>query len=751
MRISTNEITRKPPKRWWKWTKRFLLLCFLGITMMVASIVFYVFINLRNLPEVNSERLKTYEPTKILDSKGNIIYQTTSKHVGIMTYNEIPDLYKKSLIAVEDENFWENKGYSTAGVINMVTSVLLNKINPNITVRGGSTLDQQLIKNAYFNGGRNVKTTTRKIQEIYLAQQLDHNFSKQEILTFYVNHLEYAEGDTGVKSVMMTSFGKTPEDYKDKTTENIAETAYLVGLGQNPTIYNLYVNPKAGNARKNTVLSVMKEKGYITKSEYQKAKAYDVTNGLKPRYWEAEKQNAQNLKYKTYTDQVLNNIKSMGYNTEDVSLQVHTFLNPDIYDNITNTVRQDKYYQDGSNRDNPVQIGVTVMNKDGIVEGMVGSRIEGDENNRAIQRTRSSGSSMKAFTAYGPLLQYLGNSYTTQSQFDSSAYLYPGTNTYMNNWGKETYGMVDMQKAMRLSLNTVVGRIDDNILGSNRMKSFLHSVNLDVKDVYSSVDGIGINISSLDAAAAYNALNNGGIYIKPRFINYIEFSDGSKKTIPEEQYRAMNSSTAFVLLQMMRGVVQDGYTAKDAKIDQYQGYAAKTGTVGLHDGSTSPNVYGDGGTDAWFDSVTNNGYSIAIWTGYDNPNTSPQIADDFKGIQYMGKDLQLMLNGNKSISNWAQPEGVRHLNGSNLNANYAVTDSKDINNNDITTVQDLTDNYFNLKSVTKAEPEKKINDWTKKIASEYKKFYDIWKNDNSVLNNKNILNHDVYDSLKGSE
>ena len=101
-----------------------------------------------------------------------------------------------------------------------------------------------------------------------------------------------------------------------------------------------------------------------------------------------------------------------------------------------------------------------------------------------------------------------------------------------------------------MSLNTPVGRIADDLLGSGRMKAFLHGVGLDVKDQYSSVDAIGLNISSLQLAAAYNTLNNGGVYTKPRFVDKIQFTDGSEKTIEPTRHRAMNASTAFVLSQI---------------------------------------------------------------------------------------------------------------------------------------------------------------------------------------------------------
>lgn len=739
---------KKTPRKWVTRLKQLCLILILGVITCITIAVLYIFLNLQSLPSVNRQSLNTYEPTKIVDSQNNIIWQSTTNHVGIMKTNEIPTLYSKSLIAVEDGDFWTNKGYSKTGVANMILSVLYSKINHNVEVRGGSTLEQQLIKNVYFDGGLNIKTTTRKIQEIYLAQQLDHNYTKKQILTYYVNKLSFAEGDTGIKAVMMTDFGKTPSDYKTRSIENIAEQAYLAGLGQNPTVYNLYTNPKAANYRKNTVLSIMKSKHYITKAEYIQAKKFDLTTVLKPRYWQSTQQQAQNLKYKAYTDQVLSNIKSLGYNINDISMTVHTFLNQDTFNNITNTVRENKYYQDGNSANKSEQVGATIIDKNGIVQGMVGSRFGNDEVNRAIQRSRSSGSSMKPFTAYGPLFQYFGNKYNTGTEMSSENYLYPGTNVYMHNWGDYTYGNVSLQKALRMSLNTVVARIDDDILGSTRMKTFLHGVGLDTKSSYTAIDGIGLYISTLDAAAAYNALNNGGIYIKPRFINYIRFSDGSKKTIPIEKKRVMNASTAWVLTQMLRGVVSTGYTGASAAIKSYTGYAAKTGTVGLAASSHAPSTYGTGGSDAWFDSITNGGYSIALWFGYDQPNASPQVSDSFKGSLILGKDLQTQLNGNKSIANWTEPANVKNLGGTGLDTNYAITDSKDITVSNSTKVS-LSTNYSQLNNIGTVKPKTKASSkWESTITNNAQDIYNLFNSNHDVLNSTQVINSDVYNALQ---
>lgn len=717
-------------KRFAKWTGLTVLT---SVTALGLAGTYFYYSNTRDLPKPNPSFLKNYETSKITDKDGNIIWQSTETRIDTTTYKELkPTLLDDGLIAVEDKTFWKNSGVDWLGTAIGVANG-----------RGGSTIDQQLIKNKFFNGGNNISTIKRKFQEWFLALQLNQNFSKKEILELYVNNLSYAEGDTGLAAIAKTYFNKNMSDYTERSIENIAQQAYLIGLGQNPTAYNLYEHPEAAKKRMKVVLGVMKKAKIITASEYKEAKNYDLTSTLQPRYWESEQQVAQNKKYKTYTDNVLKEIATMGYNIEDVTLNIKTFLDQATYDNITNTVRDNQYYLDENE-----QIGATVIDKDGIVVGMVGGRSDDDELNRAIQTTRSSGSSMKPFTAYGPLYQYFGDLYSTASIFSSAPYLYPGTSVYMNNYGNYTYGNVTAMYALRMSLNTPVARIDDELLGSNRIKTFLANVGLDVKDSYSSVDGIGIDISSLQAAAAYNAINNGGVYTEPRFVDTITFTDGSVKTVKAKHRQAMNPSVAYVLSQMLRGVPQANYTATAAAIPNWEGYAGKTGSVALDSSSGAYNLYGNGGSDVWYDSFTNGGYSISIWMGYDQPNTSPQVADDFKGHQKLGKDLQLMLNNNaSSIANWTRPDTVSVISGAGLDTNYAVTDSKDNTSNNIvtTTVNSISSNLSILESITKAkETEKADSNWKTKAQTDDD--YTLFKSYPS-LSDTTVINKSLYDKL----
>lgn len=701
-----------------KWLRRIGIIALLCVTLLVVTLFAgTVFISRRldNMPIIDSQYLQTYSTSKIVDTNGDVIWQPIDRRVETMTFEEIPELYRDGIIAVEDRDFWTNDGFSIKGVGNMVFGVIRSKIDSSYRARGGSTIDQQLIKNKFYDGGRGHEITTRKIQELFLSKQLNDNFSKEDILTFYVNDLEYAEGAIGAKAIMRTYFNKGPADYKERTSENIAEMAYIVGLSQAPTTYNLYEDVEAATDRMMIVLTAMRDQKVITEDEYQDAYYYDLTTNLQPRQWQAEKQHAQNLKYKVYTDAVHREIRDLGYDLDKVSLTINTFLDPEVFDSIKTMTRDPKYYLDSNQ-----QIAVTVIDSDGIVVGMVGSRSDSDELNRAIQETRSSGSSTKAFTAYSPLLQYFGDTYNTASLFDTSNYKYPGSDAVMHNYGRATYGMDTMMSSLRRSHNTPVARIDDEILGSARMKKFLHGVGLDNQDGYSSVDGIGLHISTLQNAAAFNALNNLGEYTKPRFVNSITFSNGHTTTIEPTRHQAMNPSVAWVTNHMLRGVPATMPTTT-ANIPSYIGYAGKTGSVAFDSAVNPPAPYGTGGSDVWFSSMTQGGYSISAWAGFDIPNTSPQIPNNYKKHQTLTKDLQVMLNAGRTPENWTMPEGVKHLSGSGLGAHYAITDAKDT---DFKTATWPTIPDYDKLNITKVVPNTDVSPtWQEDIGSLWYDYY----------------------------
>ena len=229
------------------------------------------------------------------------------------------------------------------------------------------------------------------------------------------------------------------------------------------------------------------------------------------------------------------------------------------------------------------------------------------------------------------------------------------------------------------------------------------------------------------------------MYTQPRFVDEITFIDKSVKKIEPKRNRAMKESTAFVLTQMLRGIPQPSSTAPLATIPSYQGYGGKTGTVAFDASVNAPAPYGAGGSDAWYNSFTKDGYAISVWTGYDTPNSSPQIPDTYKEFTRLGANLQQLLNGNKSIPNWQQPANVRHLGGSNLSAHYQITDASDIGATllNIPTLSKFP-NITSIKEETKVE-----KDWNKHLGSD-EKLYKLWKSNPSITERYGILDEELY-------
>lgn len=714
-----------------------LLITASAVGLFLAALV--VNKELEDIPLIDAQFLKTYPTSEITDKDGKVIWQPTDYRVSTMTYDEIPELYKDFLVATEDKEFWESKGFSPKGIFNMVTGTIRSKVDSSYKARGGSTIDQQLIKNKYFDRGHGHSVVTRKIQEIFLSMQLNQNFTKEEILTFYVNDLEFAERTTGVKAIMKTYFNKSPKKYEERTPENIAEQAYLVGLSQAPTSYNLYTDPEAGTRRMQTVLDIALEDELITAKEHKEARKYDLESNLQKRGWEDRKQHKENLKYKTYTDGVKKELRELGYDIDKVSVKVVTHLDRELYGQIEDKVREDYYYLDKNQ-----QIAVSVVDSDGIVVGMVGSRSGGDDElNRAVQTSRSTGSSTKPLLAYAPLLQYFGNQYNTASKFDTSNYRYPGSKATMHNYGQGVYGHQTMHQSLIRSFNTPVGRIMDGILGTGRVSEFLSGLDLDNQETFTSVDGLGIHASTLEVAAAYNAFNNLGEFAKPRFVDKIVFINEKEKVIEPRTNKAMNPSVAWVTNHMLRSVPNKGGTAPEAHIPGFGGYAAKTGTVGFDRSVNAPAPYGIGSSDLWYNSYTNEGYSISVWAGYDKPNTSPQMPSYYRKHQTLGKDLQIMLNKN-APKVWAMPSGVSKISGEGRKTLYRVTDSSDSHVKDLEW-SDLEE--YNKLNLDDFQGDDRVDpDWEEKEKSKWFEYY----KDGGELN-PTIIDEELYERMKGSD
>lgn len=683
-----------------------LILC-LTITTGFAITTSYVISVLSKTPTITQQQLESEATWNIYDDKGQIIASQTDTKRQYIKYKDIPQLYIDSVLSTEDKDFFHEKGISLPRTTKAVFDYVIAKaLHRNEPTAGGSTIKQQLIKNVAYSTLTKDRTVQRKIQEAWLAQQLTDNWSNQQILEWYINRINMGEHSYGADTVCYTYFGQHLYDYKEKTPENISKMALIAGLGQAPSTYNLYDNPKAVQQRRDIVLNLMYRNHKLTKKQYHQAKSIPITQDLKPRFWQTTESNKQISEHNAYITSVLKQVKSLGYDLDKTPLQIYTHLNQEKDSSLQAIVANPIYY-----KDNGQQIAATIVDPNtGNVIAQSGSRNQANEEpysyNRATQRSRSSGSTIKPFIDYGPAIEYngLGSTY----QLDSSPYQYPGTSIIANNYGGYSYGIVDMKKALRLSLNTPAIRILDNVVGTSAAKTFLTNLNMDVKDNYGSADALGLDLSTEDFAAGFAAIANGGTYHQPNYIDHLVFSDGSSKSITTTSRQAMKASTAYILAKILEGTTHDGYSAQGAKIPEYQGYLVKTGTVGYdtNDGVFRPDL---SASDSWMSGATKS-IAASVWTGYDAPNepnhwiTADQTtrADIFVAIMKT-------FNQGLDTSDFTKPDTVSQS-GTGFEANYAPLDkATTVANINIPSLTPFTNNFVNVSP--KAHVDKNDSAW----------------------------------------
>lgn len=719
-----------------------LIAAVLSSTLAVVGVVGYINHVISKTPVITEKQLMSESTSNMYDINGNKIWSDTESRRDYVKFDQLPKTYIDLLLAVEDSEFYKEKGVSKKGVFNAFKTTILSKINPSIDARGGSTIDQQLLKNS-SDELVNRSSYERKIMEWWRAYQMNDNFSKDQILEYYVNKIYLGEFSYGAETVSLTYFGKHLNELAEPTPENLSKLAIIAGLGQSPSKFNLYDNPEAVEKRRYEVLLSAVRKKILTEAQFKEILKINVKADLKERYWRNEEIKSKVKSYNAYVDSTLKQLSDIGYDYKKTPIQIYTYLDTAQQDWLTEQVNNPIYYANEGQ-----QVAVTVVDpQTGVVLAQSGGKNEDAYGlNRATQQTRSSGSSTKPFISYGPAIEYFG--YASNATFDSSNYVYPGTNIVASNYGGYTYGTVTMAYALQMSMNTPALRLLDQVLGSTYPKDFLSRLNMDVKDVYGGSDALGIDVSTEQEAAAFAAIANGGTYRKPTYIKSLTFSDGSTKEVEIESRRAMKESTAFILAKMLEQTMQPQASATEAKINEFAGHFAKTGTVGYGlDGVWRPEY---SASDKWISGATKS-VSISVWTGYDSPNEPGHwLEDQNKGYMYLYTTLMRHYNEGKDTSAFIQPQTVA---GSGLAlAPTDVTNQEDafrpnfpVVNYDSNAYAWLTNKNDKFKveqkhKVSRVPENFKENEWVNSLTEEQKAIYEQWKlNPDTELKLKDVV------------
>lgn len=623
------------------------------LSLVIAAIVlgggvFFYYVS--KAPSLSESKLVATTSSKIYDNKNQLIADLGSERRVNAQANDIPTDLVKAIVSIEDHRFFDHRGIDTIRIL----GAFLRNLQSN-SLQGGSTLTQQLIKLTYFSTSTSDQTISRKAQEAWLAIQLEQKATKQEILTYYINKVYMSNGNYGMQTAAQNYYGK------DLNNLSLPQLALLAGMPQAPNQYDPYSHPEAAQDRRNLVLSEMKNQGYISAEQYEKAVNTPITDGLQ------SLKSASN--YPAYMDnylkEVINQVEEeTGYNLLTTGMDVYTNVDQEAQKHLWDIYNTDEYV---AYPDDELQVASTIVDvSNGKVIAQLGARHQSSNVsfgiNQAVETNRDWGSTMKPITDYAPALEY-GVYDSTATIVHDEPYNYPGTDTPVYNWDRGYFGNITLQYALQQSRN--VPAVETlNKVGLNRAKTFLNGLGIDYPSLHYS-NAISSNTTESDKkygassekmAAAYAAFANGGTYYKPMYIHKVVFSDGSEKEFSNVGTRAMKETTAYMMTDMMKTVLTYGI-GRNAYL-AWLPQAGKTGTSNYTDEEIENHIKTSQyvAPDELFAGYTRK-YSMAVWTGYSNRLT-PLVGDGLTVAAKVYRSMMTYLSEGSNPEDWNMPEGL---------------------------------------------------------------------------------------------
>lgn len=588
---------------------RWIIVVFLGLFLVMSIHLTFVAktADVKNLKNRLERTTVIYDRNK--QSAGSLYAQKG-------TYVDLDHISKNvpnAVLSTEDRNFYKEHGFSIKGLGRAGFLLVKNKLlHRNYISGGGSTLTQQLVKNAFLT---QQQTFSRKAREIFIAVEVENQYSKNEILTMYLNNTYFGHGVWGVQDAAKRYFN---EDASELT---VPQAAMLAGMLTSPGIYDPIDHPAATKQRRNLVLQLMVENNKLTQTQANEYKQTPlaITNGYAPN---------DTYKYPYFFDAVIAEAESKyGISEKDImnnGYKVYTTLDQDQQRSMQQTYDDDDNFPDNSADGTKVQSASVALNpKTGGVTAIVGGRgkhvFRGF--NRATQMRRQPGSTIKPIVVYAPALEH-GYFYDSTLQDKKQSY---GTNNYTPKNYDDTYsGTVPMYKALYESLNAPAVWLLNKI-GVDQGYAMAQKFGLPVvkgdKNLALALGGMTKGVSVEQMAQAYATFDNEGQMPTAHYITKIE--DASGRVVAQNKgnktKHVISSKTAREMTSMMIGVYAHG-TGVSAKPAGYT-LAGKTGT-------TNSGIKGDedNDRDKWMIGYTPD-VVVATWEGYDDTNADHALVD----------------------------------------------------------------------------------------------------------------------------
>ncbi len=591
MATRTRRLRRKPPVS--RWHRFAIPLVVVGSLVAVAAGVGASWA----LSEYNSgPPLSSLQPVQ--KGRSSAIYAADGSLIGFIRSDSVrqpvrgralPLSLKEATIAIEDKNFYEHGAVDPEGIVRAA----LKDIQAGAIVQGASTITQQLVRNLYIQNPED--TFSRKLRETRLAFELEEKHSKEWILNSYLNTAPYGtvEGQTavGAEAAAQTYFSKPAKDL------NLTESALIAGLPQAPSEYNPFLDPGAALDRRNDVLGVMEEQGYITTEEY--SEAIDKGLGLDA-----------GTKYQTIHDPFLFDLVQQQlidrYGTNTVrkgGLKAYTTIDPDLQAKAEEAVGAcGVCYPEGG----PASGLASVDPETGEIVALASTEGYASEAqfNYAWQAHRQPGSSFKTFVLTAAVRQGIDPDSTYYDGSSPKTLDLPGGGTWtVNNAEGEGGGTMDLASATWHSVNVVFAQLDLDV-GPEYVTETAEEMGITAPLESVPAEGIGglaVGVTPLEMASAYATLANGGVHHEPTAISKVEFPDGKvDEAGTDDGDRVLSPGEAYEVTRILEGVITSGTGA---------GYTSTACTSAGKTGTSEEE------SDAWFVGYTPR-FSTAVWVGH---------------------------------------------------------------------------------------------------------------------------------------
>ena len=684
-KIKNNKSKKTVVKKIFKYFSIFSLVIILAVVVVIGGVYLKYRPEIVNakaqafnkMSQISDTTFKRVGNTSVLDKNNNLIAKIKGNDYVYTSLSDIPKFVQDGYIAVEDKDFLSHGGISYKGI---ARAAYLYIKSGGKSTQGGSTITQQLVKNIFLTQS---KTIDRKITEIFLAQEIEKEYTKSQILEFYINNCYYGEGSYGIESASQHFFSKPAMDL------TLAESATLCGLSNNPTIFSPTKNAAASVGRRNIVLSDMLAQGKITQSQYDVAAKSKLVLSIK-----RITPNVENYMTSYAIDCAVralmaqDNFKFQYIFTSDAEQIAYSALYREAYSQIDKQIRSGGYtlYTSldqskqnilqgavdnnlkGFTATNPVTkkfkmqgAAVSIDNTTGYVIAIVGGRGTTDVYNRAFLSFRQPGSSIKPVLDYAPAFE-LG--YHPMSEITDKL-IKDGPKNDENAF----YGPVTMRWATEMSLNTVAyqtlqivkPKVGLAYLGNMQYAGLRPEDNRPI----ASIGGFTQGVSPVEQAGGYYTLENQGYYVQPSCLKKMTQSDTDlvyeNNRVGKQVY---SPESAYMMTDILKGVISTDYgTGNMLKIPN-QIVAGKTGTTSYN-------------KDGWFVGYSAY-YTTSVWCGYDNPTSVPNLY----GATCPGniwKDYMTKVHDGLPSKDFDKPTGIVFKN----------VDTKGIMTDAVTGIQDM--------------------------------------------------------------